>query len=68
VPDSKRIAELTDAHRAAAREAKALILGAVREGREPTDEERRRLEGLRNKAALVDAALERALHDDWSSS
>ncbi len=64
MPDWKRIAELTDERRAAARDAKALMVGAIRDGCQPTDEEQRRLEELGTRARQVDTDLERAFYDD----
>jgi hypothetical protein len=68
VPDWERIAELTREKRAAARDAKALILVGVREGRQPTEEERRRLRELEGAASQLDDELERAFYEDLSGT
>ena len=46
VPDWPRIAALTERKRAIARDAKSVILGFVRDERQPNPAERRQLEQL----------------------
>jgi hypothetical protein len=58
--DTARVEELQEKRRAVAREAKRLILDAVRSERQPTSAERARLGLLRREADVIDAELERA--------
>jgi hypothetical protein len=44
------------------------MLGAIREGREPTEEEQRRLRELQGAASRLDDELERAFYEESSGS
>jgi hypothetical protein len=68
VPNWKRIAELTDEQRGFARDAKAVMLGAIREGREPSKEEVRRLCELHGAASRLEDELERAFYAQSSGT
>jgi len=60
--DKARVQQLEEGRRALSREAKCLMLSAVKSGRLPTSAERDRLNDLLAKTEVIDATLERAFY------
>jgi hypothetical protein len=60
--DNARVRKLAEQRHALAREAKRLILAAVKSERQPTIAERDRIDALRAKTEVIDAEMERAFY------
>jgi hypothetical protein len=60
--DKARVQQLEEERRALAREAKRLMLAAVKSERQPTSAEHARLDALRAETEIIDAELERAFY------